>query len=159
MVDMLVKLHDLSEASVELPEGISVRRAFAAEKHVVTRWVADHFAPGWADECEVSFYRRPISCFIAAMQDRPVGFCVYDSTALGMAGPIGLAPTYRNQGIGRVLLLAALADMRAKGYAYAVIGWVDSTTVYSKICGAVVIEGSEPGFYSGLLRDGGRIGT
>ena len=155
MADMLVKLYELPEIPPGLPQGVSVRRALAAEKHLLTEWVADCFSRGWADECEVSFYRRPISCFTATANNRPIGFCVYDSTARGMAGPIGLAPSFRNRGIGRVLLVTALTDMRAKGYAYAVIGWVASKAFFARACGAEEIAGSDPGPYRGRLGDSG----
>ena len=152
MADMLVKLYDLPQSAIDPPKGVAVRRALAAERHLVTDWVTGHFGRGWADECDVSFCRLPTSCFIAVSSGRPVGFCTYDCTARGMAGPIGVAPSFRGRGIARCLLLAALADMRAQGYAYGVIGWVESPRFFSKTCGATVIEGSEPGLYRGLIK-------
>ncbi len=153
MVDMLVKLYDLPARPAGAPDGVSVRRALAAEKRVVCEWVSKTFGRGWADECEAAFCRLPIACFAAVAESRPVGFCVYDATARGMAGPIGVAGEWRGRGLGRALLLAALFDMRAGGYAYAVIGWVDKMEFFQRTCGATVIEGSEPGFYGGILKD------
>jgi ribosomal protein S18 acetylase RimI-like enzyme len=152
MTDMLVKLYDLTQTAADMPKGVAVRRALAAEKHILTDWVRSHFGPGWADECGVSFCRLPISCFMAVSDGQPVGFCIYDSTARGMLGPIGVAPSFRRRGIGCCLLLATLGDMRAQGYAYGVIGWVESPQFFSKTCGATPIEGSEPGLYQGLVK-------
>lgn len=155
MVDMLVKLYDLPGVPALPPEGVSVRRALAAEKHLLTGWVADGFSRGWADECEAAFCRQPVSCFVATAENSLLGFCVYDSTARGMAGPVGVAPGRRGRGVGRALLLAALADMRANGYAYAVIGWVETPEFFSRVCGAAPIEGSAPGLYRGCLKESG----
>jgi GNAT superfamily N-acetyltransferase len=152
MVDMLVKLYDLPTSPAGPPAGVTVRRALAAEKHVVCEWVSQTFGRGWADECEAAFCRQPVSCFMATAVNRPVGFCVYDSTARGIAGPIGVAGEWRGRGLGRALLLAALNDMRAVGYAYGVIGWVDATEFFARSCGAGVIEGSQPGLYLGILK-------
>jgi GNAT superfamily N-acetyltransferase len=153
MVDMLVKLYELPIAPPEPPAGFIVRRAFAAEKHVVCEWVSRSFDRGWADECGAAFCRQPIACFVAAAESRLVGFCVYDATARGIAGPIGVARDWRGNGAGRALLLAALCDMRAGGYAYAVIGWVDAPAFFLRTCGAIAIEGSEPGLYRGILKE------
>jgi GNAT superfamily N-acetyltransferase len=151
MVDMLVKLYDLPMTPAGPPAGVTLRRAFAAEKHVVCEWVSQTFGRGWAGECEAAFCPQPIACFVAAAESRLVGFCVYDATARGMAGPIGVARDWRGRGLGRALLLAVLYDMRAGGYAYAVIGWADSPAFFLRTCGATAIEGSEPGLYRGIL--------
>jgi GNAT superfamily N-acetyltransferase len=153
MVDMLVRLYDLPEAPVAPPAGIGVRRALAAEKSRVAGWVAEVFGRGWADECDAAFCRQPVCCFLAVEMTRPVGFCVYDSTARGVAGPIGIARKWRGKGVGRALLLATLADMRSAGYAYGVVGWVGSPEFFSRVCDAASIEGSEPGLYANLLAD------
>jgi hypothetical protein len=45
--------------------------------------------------------------------------------------------------------------MRQQGNGYAIVGGVGPTAFYSKAVGAVLIEGSEPGVYLGLLRSSG----
>ena len=57
----------------------------------------------------------------------------------------------RNKGVGKALLFACLEDMRAQGFAYAIIGGVGPAEFYAKTVGAVAIEGSAPGIYRGLL--------
>jgi predicted N-acetyltransferase YhbS len=61
----------------------------------------------------------------------------------------------RKHGIGTGLLFACLEDMRQQGYGYAIVGGVGPTAFYSKAVGAVLIEGSDPGVYRGLLRSSG----
>jgi GNAT superfamily N-acetyltransferase len=155
MTDMLVKLYDLPPVPPAPPPAI-VRRMLAPEKHLLIPWIADTFSVGWADECNAACSRQPPACFVAVADGRFVGFCVYDGTARGLLGPIGVAPALRRCGLGAALLHAALADMRARGYAYAVVGWVQDEAFFADAAGAVPIPGSEPGLYRGLLRDPGR---
>lgn len=151
MTDMLVKLYDLPDSSRQRPRNALVRRALTLERPAVVPWVRRQFGPGWAAECETAFGRMPASCFIALQDKKLVGFCVYDSAARGMLGPIGVIAPYQRQGLGRELLLSALEAMRAIGYAYAVVGWVESEAFFRHAAGAMPIPGSAPGLYAGAL--------
>ena len=151
MSDLLIKLYALP-APADLSPQIAVRRAFAPERRVVSAWVRQRFGAGWADECEAAFARLPVACFIALREVEVLGFSCYDATARGFFGPAGVAESARKQGIGRALLLAALRDMAAQGYAYAIIGRADSPDFYRKHAGAIEIPDSDPGFYRGLIR-------
>ena len=72
--------------------------------------------------------------------------------AAELFGPTGVAASERNHGVGTALLLAALRDMGAQGYAYAIIGRPDSAEFYRKHAGAIEIPDSDPGFYRGLIK-------
>ena len=64
MQDMLVKLYDLpdgAEWSVELPEGVQIRRAMAPDKFRILEWVREHSGKSAAGECDVCFSRKPLS--------------------------------------------------------------------------------------------------
>lgn len=156
MPDMLVKLYELPEensyAAALRAAGVEVRRAIAPERWLVANWVRAHFGEYWASECEVAFAREPVACFVAVETERLLGFACYDATMRGFFGPTGVAPEARGRGIGRVLLVAALQAMRAVGYGYAIIGAVGPAEFYARAVGAVLIEGSSPGIYRGLLR-------
>src|SRR2546423_297289 len=121
MNDLLVRLYALPERAAP-PDGVDIRRAFAAERRLVCDWVAAKFTDGWASECETSFCRLPIACLIAVRDRELLGFACYDAAARGLFGPTGVDESERNHGVGSALLLAALHDMAAQGYAYAVIG-------------------------------------
>jgi ribosomal protein S18 acetylase RimI-like enzyme len=149
--DLLVKLYELAPAEKPLPEGMSVRRAFAAEKRLVAQWVAGQFGERWASECEISFMRSPVACFIATNGLDVLGFASYDATARGFFGPTGVAVEARHKGIGRALLDAALRDMAAQGYAYGIIGATTSLDFYRHEVNAIPIPDSSPGFYEGML--------
>jgi len=152
MADLLVKLYDLKPRSTAVPDGISVRRAFAAEKRLVAQWVSQHFGERWASECEISFMRQPVACFIATNDFAVLGFATYDATARGFFGPTGVDEQARHKGIGRALLFAALQDMAAHGYAYGIIGSTTSLDFYRREVGGIEIADSTPGFYQGMLK-------
>jgi GNAT superfamily N-acetyltransferase len=153
MPDLLVKLYDLPPAPAETPALTGmVRRAFAAERRLICDWVSAEFGNGWASECEASFARSPVTCFLAHDGYGVVGFACYDATARGMFGPMGVRLRDRKRGFGRELLLACLRDMSVRGYAYAVIGGAASMAFYEQAAGATEIPGSSPGFYRGMLK-------
>ena len=154
MSDWLVKLYELPSAARRpaLPAGWSVRKPIGPEHDLVARWVAAHFGPGWASEAGVALGNRPVSLFLAAQDSMLAGFACYDATARGMFGPIGVQTEARGRGLGQALLLACLDDMRALGYAYAVVGSAGPTGFFQRTAGAVEIAGSSPGPYRGMLR-------
>ena len=152
MADLLVKLYDLKPSERPAPAGVSIRRAFAAEKRLVAQWVSKHFGERWASECEISFTRQPVACFIATSDLDVVGFATYDATARGFFGPTGVMVEARQRGIGRALLDVTLRDMASQGYAYGIIGATTALDFYRKEVAATEIPESTPGFYQGMLK-------
>ncbi len=155
MADMLVKLYNLPDIDKTIDKmnekGIKIRRALAPEKHIITDWVCKNFGQFWASECEVAFSNHPVSCYLAIEGVKLLGFSCYDSTCKDFFGPIGIHEDARSKGIGKALTLKCLYDMKAQGYAYAIIGGVGPVEFYKTIADAELIEGSEPGIYSGML--------
>jgi GNAT superfamily N-acetyltransferase len=155
MPDMLVKLYELpdtTDVDHRIKEnGIDIRRAIAPEKHVIVDWVRKYFNNGWASECEVAFTNHPVSCYVAIMDGKLAGFSCYDSTYRNFFGPVGVDPKARGKGAGLALMLKCLNAMEAQGYGYAIIGGAGPVEFYAKSVGAIVIEGSMPGIYRGML--------
>jgi GNAT superfamily N-acetyltransferase len=176
MTDMLVKLYNLPEyypvRQALLGQGVELRKPFPSEKGFLVPWIGQHFAEIWAAECAAALDRDPINCFIAVEKqplsreksdplpaddpynlpaEKLLGFACFDVAKKGMFGPMAVLDEYRGRGIGKGLLLACLHDMKAQNYAYAVIWYVGPADFYAKTVGAVPIEGSAPGFYSGHL--------
>ena len=170
MADLLVRLFDLPKLDplIELlkADGIIIRRPHPAETGEITSWVEQHFHAKWADECRAALQHRPPTCFIATQiqpianpDDDPynlppeklLGVACYDIVARGMFGPEAVHPDYRGRQIGKAMLLAALHEMAAVGYAYAVIAWAGPVAFYQKTVGATIIENSEPGIFRGPL--------
>ena len=157
MHDMLVRLYDLPDKGKALErlgdQGIIVRRAAGPEKRTVADWIAAHFDQVWASEAEIAFTRQPVSCFLALKDKQILGFACHEATCRNFFGPTGVAESARGLGIGKALLLEALWDQRNQGYAYSIIAGVGPAEFYEQAVGAVAIDGSDPGFFKGLLID------
>ncbi len=155
MPDMLVKLYDLkADAALDArmaAEGVTIRRVLAPELRALTDWIGPRFGQGWVSEATVATCRQPPTCLIAVREEAIAGFACYDATARGYFGPTGVDATLRGRGIGHALLLATLLDMYGAGYPYGIIGGAGPTGFYARSVGAIVIQGSEPGFYRGML--------
>ncbi|MDX1708078.1 MAG: GNAT family N-acetyltransferase [Desulfobacterales bacterium] len=156
MVDMLVKLYDIKTQGAFLSEheghGIELRKPIGPEKHAIIAWVFDHFGDGWASEVDVALSNQPPTCWVAVRDNQIIGFACYDATALGFFGPIGVAQSHRDKGIGTALMKACLQEMKNKGYGYAVIGGVEDTEFYKHTVGALEIPDSAPGIYKNQVK-------
>ncbi|MEO1311243.1 MAG: GNAT family N-acetyltransferase [Pseudomonadota bacterium] len=153
MTDMLVKLYDhpLTDRRADLArDGVKVCRALTMDRDVIVAFARARFGgarAAWAAEVETAVLRQPSSCVIATADGEVVGFACWDATAKGVVGPIGVHEKHRGKGVAREMMRQVFEAMRSEGYAYAVIGWVQSEDYYRKACGAVAIEGSHPGVY------------
>ncbi len=156
VADLLVKLYELPDVRTLVgkmrKEGVHVRRAMVYEKHRVLGWVQHNFGGDWASECDTAFSNSPVSCFIATEHSHITGFACHDCTCKNFFGPMGVAEHARSRGIGKALLLSCLDAMSCSGYAYAIIGGVDSTEIYKKAVDAIEIPGSSPGIYRDRLK-------
>ena len=150
MPDLLVNL--LKLPLLEAPSGFLVRRAQPFEMSGVRKFVAENFSANWADEISVGFARQPISVFVATHDHELIGFAAYECTRRGFFGPMGVIDSAKDKGVGKALLLAALAALREMGYVYAIIGAAGPVRFYQKTVGAIVIPDSEPGIYTDLLK-------
>jgi GNAT superfamily N-acetyltransferase len=158
MADGLVNLNKLPAIESHLSRmtscGYVLRRAMAYEKAEVCRWVDGHFNGRWASECDISFARCPVACFIATQNQQVVGFSCFEATLKNFFGPIGVAAHHQAQGIGAALLIRSLLAMREMGYGYAIVGGIgeESAGFYQKTVGLELIAGSEPGIYADKLK-------
>lgn len=156
MPDMLVNLLTLPRLETALQEmvdaGIVIRRAQPFEIALVRSFIESNFSVAWADEVSVGFASKPVSVFIATLEKEIVGFAAYECTRRSFFGPTGVIENARGGGVGKALLLACLWGLREMGYVYGVIGRAGPVEFYEKTVGAVVIQGSDPGIYTDLLK-------
>jgi hypothetical protein len=156
VTDLLVRLYDLPDVPPSprlAAEGVVIRRAIPPERHAVTAWITAGFAtPPWVSECEMAFSSLPVTVWIATRGESLLGFACHDASAKGFFGPTGVGEAERGKGIGEALLFATLRGMREAGYAYAIIGDPGPIEFYRKRLDVVVIPGSDPGIYRGMLR-------
>ena len=132
--------------------GILVRRAQPFEITPVRSIVEKHFSLAWADEISVGFASKPVSVYIAVVEQEVIGFAAYECTRRGFFGPTGVIKTKQGSGIGKALLVASLWGLRELGYVYGIIGGAGPVEFYQRAVGAIVIPDSDPGIYTNLLK-------
>jgi GNAT superfamily N-acetyltransferase len=154
-MDLLVNLYSRRMAAlakrVETVEA-TIRVALPPELHIIQPWVRKYFSEYWVSEATVAMSHQPPGCLIAVVDGQLVGFACYDATARGFFGPVGVAEDQRGKDIGLALLYHTLEAMKARGYAYAIIGAAGSHDFYVNAVGAVPIESDREDIYQGLLR-------
>ena len=158
MQDMLVSLLHLPSkekldsliSSLE-KDGINIRRAMVPDMMGILDFVEKTTGRNARGECTVCFSRQPVSCFIAEKDKKVIGYACYEATNRDFFGPTEVLNSFQGKGIGAALLLACLHSMKDMGYAYAIIGGVGPADFYTKVCGAKLIENSNPGIYKDFL--------
>ena len=158
MPDMLVKLYDLPLSFDFIAEhaakGVTIRKPISPEKTTIVEWVRKNWSEGWASEFAASLPGERANSWVATEAGKIIGFACHNSTAPGFFGPTGVLESHRGRGIGKALLMACLMEMKLSGYGYAIIGGAGPTDFYAKACGAVIIPGSIPGIYAGMVEIG-----
>jgi phosphoribosylglycinamide formyltransferase-1 len=118
-------------------------------------WIDETFGGWWSSEA------RAGSNATAFRGDAPVGFATIDPRGMrfawlrglarepgvGVFGPFGIAPALRGSGLGAILLRLALSELRARGYARALVPAVGDEALiryYERTAGAVVGETFAP---------------
>ena len=152
MSDLLVKLYDLPTADAAAAGAVEIRKPIGPETRLVVEWILGEFGDAWAAEAQVALGNRPQTLHLAIEAGRPVGFACFDATLRGFFGPIGVAASVRGRGVGAALLRASLAEMRAVGYGYAIVGAAGAPEFFRRCAGATEIPDSAPGVYGGMLR-------
>jgi mycothiol synthase len=113
-------------------------RATHAQRGDALGWIEREFGTIWRFESERAFEREIPSMFLLDHEGAIGGFAAHDANnrGLGFFGPTGVSRALRGRGMGRLLLLSSLADLRASGFSRVVIPWTDSLEFYRKSCGA-----------------------
>ncbi len=132
--------------------GFTLRRVEGDADDRLLAWIDLHFAPSsWSAET------RAGSAWVAEDDGEIAGFAAYgarglkffwlrayeDRADVGIFGPYGVAPAHRGTGIGEALLTAALCELRAGGYAAALIPAVRGDRLigmYERRTGARVVD-------------------
>ena len=158
MVNLAVDLRQPQFDDAALARALEAieRAGFAVERvrrgnDAFLAWIDDEFGGSWSSEAFAG------SNVIARDGARWAGFASYDAKGMqyswlrgmgaedgvGIFGPFGVAREFRKSGIGPHLLVAALASLRERGYARALIPAVGAEKLvayYTKHAGARVVE-------------------
>jgi GNAT superfamily N-acetyltransferase len=118
-------------------KGIEIRRAIMGDRDDLMKLLEKHWK-AWIPEVDRTLLNYPITLHVATYQNRIVGFSAYDGNNLntGWFGPMGTDPALQRKGIGGVLLMRCLQDIKAQGHRFAVIPWVDPVRFYTHYAGA-----------------------
>lgn len=155
MSDMVVSLY--SDEFCEICDTFStpdiiIRPGLAPEYELITDWVRTHFSSNWASEVAIALTRQPSSCLVAIKDGVLIGFACYDAIAPGFFGPTAVSVDARGNGYGKDLLIQTLQAMKARGYAYAIIGLPGPQEFYQKTVGAQPLPFKGNGIYRDMLR-------
>jgi GNAT superfamily N-acetyltransferase len=118
-----------------------VWRASTEDRDRVGQLLKQHW-PAWQGEIDVALANRPVSLHVAQPDSKTdlVAFAAYDANnrGTGWFGPMGTAPEWEGHGLGRILLLRCLEDIRQQGHPKAIIPWVGPVGFYHAAVGAQV---------------------
>lgn len=148
--DMIVPLLALPDPAPRITElkkrRVVIRRARAWERTTVSQLADAEFSHRWPDEVACAWTRVPASAFVAFTDDRCVGFIAHSCAYPGVVGPMGVTSDYRRFGVGAALLLCGLQDLRNTGHLYGIIGAVQDTEFFARICGAIPLPAEWPNY-------------
>jgi len=130
--------------------GVAIAPSVAADDAALA-WIDQEFGGSWSSEAHAG------TNVVAFREGRAVGFATFDPQGLrfrwlqgiarerdvGIFGPFGVAPAERRLGLGRTLLRLALAELRERGYARALVAAVGDAELiryYADVAGARVAE-------------------
>ena len=149
-VDLIAGDFDTAQAESKLAkQGFKIRRLEREDEQTFYEWMLGTWSQNWTTEACNSLQNTPVTTFIALDTDNNIcGFATYDVTMFrGGFGPTGVQESLRGLGIGKVLFLRCLQDMKTRGYPRSEIAWVGPISFYAhtadaKIC-ATFIQGSK----------------
>jgi phosphoribosylglycinamide formyltransferase-1 len=143
---------DLADPRIDrqAPAGIESLESAGCDERTLA-WIDETFGGAWSSEA------RAGETIVARGDSGPVGFATIDARGLtyswlgglarepgvGLFGPFGVAPQDRDSGLGGALLHYALAALRKRGYARALIAAVGDSSLahyYGECVGARVAE-------------------
>jgi phosphoribosylglycinamide formyltransferase-1 len=160
VTDLLNLVVDLDERFALSPAGVraledsisGVRiEASAVAGDTTLAWIDSEFGGSWSSQAHAG------TNAFALRDGAPIGFATFDARGfrfrwlrgiarerdVGIFGPFGVAPAERKSGLGAILLRLALAALRERGYARALIAAVGDERLvryYADSAGARVAE-------------------
>ena len=137
-VDLLARDWDTTDAEAGLAQsGFTVRRLLPEDQNRFGAWLGEHWSPIWHYEALSSYKNNPVSTFVALVEGRICAFASYNATTFAhVFGPTGTEPALQGRGLGRVLFLRCMRDLKDLGYQAAEICWVGPIAFYARVADA-----------------------
>ncbi len=126
----------LAEREAQLASGgFEIRRAVHADGARLSAFFEGDFGADWHLETSLAMQLDPPGVHVALRDGRIVAFASHSSQnrEWGFFGPMGTIPAVRGHGLGAVLLMRCLADLRQAGHECAVIPWVGPIAFYAAL--------------------------
>ncbi|MFA5858784.1 MAG: GNAT family N-acetyltransferase [Elusimicrobiota bacterium] len=118
--------------------GVKLIRASLGDKEQLIEWLKIVF-PHWIPEASMGFMHKEVRVFLAKNGDgKIIGFAGYDVMKDARFGPLGVDSQYRRHGIGKVLLLKCLNEIKLMGIKSCVIPWTSAYSFYLGGCDAKI---------------------
>jgi phosphoribosylglycinamide formyltransferase 1 len=150
LVNLIVELDDRWASPSQPLRGIEIASETPADDRTLA-WIDKTFGGSWSSEAYAG------SSIVARRGGAPAGFASFDvkelnfawlrglarEPSVGIFGPFGVAPEERSSQLGRQLLAFALAALRERGYARALIAAVGDERLiryYADAAGARIAE-------------------
>ncbi|MFN8502434.1 N-acetyltransferase family protein [Kouleothrix sp.] len=139
-VDLTAHDWDTSAAEARLAaDGFSIRRLLPGDQAALSEWVHAEWGSIWQWEALSTYANDPVSAFVALKEGKLCAFACYDTSSFrNVFGPTGTAEDQRWKGLGRVLLLRCLRDLRELGFERAEISWVGPISFYARTVDAAI---------------------
>lgn len=134
--DMIVDLNQ--DFSVKKIDGIIVRKVSMEDKDKVIEFVLKNFYERWTKTILNGFETIGLPIYIALKDDDIIGFAGYNisKNREKYFGPLGVLKKYRNQDVGRLLVMSCMQDMKSLGYKTCIIGNGSTIEFYKNVCNA-----------------------
>lgn len=119
--DLLLDVRTLERASTADVVQIGAPQDLAS----IRAWLREEFSTPWSVEVAAAFERRAV--FAARDGDQWVAVAAHSGhcAAAGTFGPLATRPAARGRGHGARVAVAALDDLRRRGFAQVCVPWVD----------------------------------
>ncbi|MBY8979781.1 MAG: GNAT family N-acetyltransferase [Candidatus Lokiarchaeota archaeon] len=140
--NLTVSLDVIKNEPVLKKEGYKYERVQPEDFDKIYDFVKQQFPNNtWAAEVKFSLHFNPPTTFIAKnAHNNIVGWATHSQFFPGSFGPTGVKESLRGKGIGTILFLWCLWDIKQKGLEKSEIMWVVGDTIkfYSKVIGAYI---------------------
>lgn len=126
-----INLDTEKEEAEAKKKGVDIMRASVNDKEELLDWTNTNFK-AWISEVGNSFINDPISVHIARLNGKIIAFSAYETNnrGTGWFGPMGTTTEARGKGLGGILLLRCLKDIKSLGFSKAIIPWVGPIPFY-----------------------------
>lgn len=137
-VNMIADLTSPLDTSAEVAalerQGFTVRRVTFDDGPLLENFFAKDFGEPWLLESRLALNNDPPAIHLALKDGELIAFSAHSTQnrEWGFFGPMGTTPAARGTGLGRVLLLRCLEDLRNAGRQTAVIPWVGPIGFYAR---------------------------